>query len=122
MNRCKICGQPCGIYEICRECQKDIAEGKVTICPNCNQYYISAIGCSCAKESQTTSNEERKEPEIQTQETNISINTDSNQKSSFEDGCGKSMGCGCGILALIGIILFILLISGAIVIDDIFNF
>ena len=21
MNICKICGQPCGIYEICRECQ-----------------------------------------------------------------------------------------------------
>lgn len=126
MNRCKICGQPCGIYEICRECQKDIAEGKVSICQNCNQYYISAIGCDCTKQSQTITNEENNDSDNakekqQPQETNININTESEESHPFKEGFGKSMGCGCGILTLIGIVALILIISGGSVIEEIFG-
>ena len=50
MNRCQICGEPCGIYEICRQCAQDIHDGKVLRCNQCNKYYLKGTLCSCMKE------------------------------------------------------------------------
>ena len=91
MNHCKICGQPSGIYQICRECQKDIAEGKVSMCPYCGNYYITSVGCSCSGKK------EKQEPE-------------EDEKSPFKDGVSKGAGAGCGCLLVVGIVIAIILI------------
>ena len=46
MNNCKICGQPSGIYEICKKCQKDVENGKIYKCNNCNNYHFAYESCS----------------------------------------------------------------------------
>ena len=103
MNRCKICGQPCGIYDICRECQKDIEDGKVKQCQECGKYYIAEKQCSCKT---TISNKET--AENNEQKINIEIENNTEQKS-FRDSVKDGFGFGCGCLGISIIVMAIIL-------------
>lgn len=111
MNRCKICGQPCGIYEICRECQKDIAEGKVSMCTLCGKYYFTAVGCKCNS---------HKEEQYQTQKKE-NTTTQEREPTPFKDGVNKGFGTGCGCFVAIGIVILILVIIAVAGIDGVMD-
>lgn len=116
MNNCKICGQPCGIYEICRECQKEVNEGKIQICNRCGNYYFAGLKCPCYLNS-----EEDQKNEYKQEETKENINFDNSyqnreekEKTPFKDGVSKGFGTGCGCFLFIaaGIaILAIIIVS-----------
>ena len=108
MNNCKICGQPSGIYDICRECQKDIKDGKVNLCNECGSYFITANGFNCKIKKDTS----KETPKEQTQEHNINIEVNTSEE---KDGCmswfgkGFSGGCGCLIAIILGIAIILLI-------------
>lgn len=131
MNICKICGQPCGIYEICRECQKDLIDEKVSLCHECGNYYFTDQSCPHCKNQQDNQNKTNEHsnttidnPSTQVQENDIkytdqqspstvNIKIENEDKSTpFKDGVGKGFGTGCGcllsILAALTILALIL--------------
>ena len=104
MNRCQICGEPCGIYEICRQCAQDIQDGKVLRCNHCNKYYLKESICSCMKEK---SEETREEPQSTKIENNINI-SEKDDEGAFSKGVKGSLGTGCGCLIIIIIVVVII--------------
>lgn len=99
MNRCKICGQPCGIYDICRECQQDIKEGRVLQCNNCGNYYLPGRQCSCQNDFDF-----HKENSEDNREQKINIEIDNNTKEkTFGDSIKDGFGLGCGCLSFVAI-------------------
>ena len=112
MNRCKICGEPCGIYEICRQCQKDIEDGKVIICPFCGKYHLADKKCTCQDETKTQNTNQNQE--------NININIESEDDSAFSKGFGGTMGVGCGCLAIIAIVILVIVLSGGAILEGLF--
>ncbi|MBR2388087.1 MAG: hypothetical protein IKB02_04895 [Clostridia bacterium] len=107
MNICKICGQPCGIYDICRECQKDLESSKISICNLCGSYYINEKGCNCNKSDKTnTSKKEEDNTKKQEQNINVEVNTtEDNEGCMSWFGKGFGGGCGCLVAIILGLII-----------------
>lgn len=105
MNKCKVCGQECGIYEICRECQKDIEHGKVKMCPSCKKYYITEKGHTCQNHTQqkNESNSNYTENEYE--------DNGKEEKSTFRKAAEGTagVGCGCAVAAALAIGIFAIL-------------
>ena len=133
MNYCKICGQPSGIYEICRDCQKDIENGRVKYCDKCNTYYLNGQKCLCTSKDDIDSDEEKssykneksnEEPQINHNE-NINVEVDNSQSggfaSSFEKGCGGGCGVIFGIIIGIALLIIIAIAIGAGAINELFR-
>ena len=114
MNRCIICGEPCGIYDICRQCQKDIQDGKVIQCQFCGKYHLAGKKCSCQEEPKTENIHQQQE------QININVEDQTEEPSTFSKTFGGTMGIGCGCFVVIGIILFIIIISGGAIINALF--
>ena len=130
MNKCKICGQDCGIYDICRECQKDIQNGKVKLCPNCNKYYITQKGHQCyrqnASENKYTSYGDyeyqdcdnsyeeyaRQKYGEYTQQNCDEYEPPEHEKSTFRKAAEGTAGAGCG--CVLAIIIAVALLIGII--------
>ena len=112
MNRCKICGDPCGIYDICRKCQKDIEEGKIVVCPFCGKYHLADKICTCQGEPLPSDESRAKE--------NINVSIATEDSGAFGKGFGVTLGVGCGCLAIVFIILMIAVFSGAVVFNSLF--
>ena len=113
MNHCKICGQPCGIYEICRECQQDITNGKVSMCTRCGKYYFTAVGCNCSSQKQEYRHSEEKE--------RVNINIEDDNSTPFKDGVSKGFGTGCGCFIAIGIVVLIIILIAIAGVDGIMD-
>lgn len=123
-NRCKICGQPCGIYDICRECKKDIEDGKVKQCPKCLNYYLAGTICKCTsnntyntyqqKDFNNNHYDDNTSNNSNTHNTYNTYNTTSeNQESSFNKGFKATMGggCGCVTFIILGIVVLALILA-----------
>lgn len=104
MNRCKICGEPCGIYEICRACQKDINEGKIQKCSRCGNYYFTGKKCSCL----TPNTQPPKQNNTTKENNNINVNIEQEKSTPMKDGCLSGMG-GCFGVLLAGIIIIVII-------------
>lgn len=116
MNRCKICGQPCGIYEICRECQKDIEDGKVSFCNRCQKYYFSNKPHKCFNnyERENYYNDEYEDfdnPNYENQ------NHNSKEKSTFRKAAEGTAGVGCGVGIILAAVVVLGIIALAFLID-----
>ena len=111
MKNCHICGQPSGIYDICRECQKDLNENKVSKCAICGSYYITGTICECLKAKKQTEEQYKTKNTEPPKEQNIKVEVNHQEDS---EGCGtwfaKGFGGGCGCFAAIAVVIGIIAI------------
>ena len=114
MKRCQICGEPSGIYEVCRNCKKLIESGEVSICHRCGQYYETEKGCDC-KTNEPIPTQENKTTIINNTTTAPSSEKNNQEESSFSKGCGPTFGIGCGCLSffIFVIVVIAIVISAA---------
>ncbi len=109
-KKCKICGLPSDIYDLCRQCQEKVNNGEIIKCPCCGSYHLRGQLCACQQQ--------QKEP--------ISFDIDMNTNQQDEEGCfskafGGTMGIGCGCMCIILIVLAILGITGLGILGSIFS-
>ena len=105
MNYCKICGQRCGIYEICDKCQNKVDRREIKKCHLCGEYYFANKECNCLS----------KEAEEDTPKPIEKIETYEIKKEQTEEGCfkkafGGTFGAGCGCVTFIAVIIIIALL------------
>lgn len=113
MNICKICGQPCGIYEICRDCQQDVNDGKIKQCPSCKEYYFSNNPHQCKPNQARVETIQQNNENTSSSQDEQKYEEDSNHTGTFGKAFGVVTGTGCGCAALIvgGLILLIIFIG-----------
>ena len=100
MNRCQICGDPSGIYQICKSCQKDIEDGKVKICKYCGKFYIANQNHRCGQNDQQNFYNSNQ----QFQKTPNYNQPLRNEKSTFRKAAEGTVGVGCGVTIFITIL------------------
>ena len=49
---CVICGEPSGMYPLCRKHLQMKNEGLVVKCERCGKWYLTELGCDCQKEQE----------------------------------------------------------------------
>ena len=108
MNNCKVCGQPCGIYEICRECEKDVQNKKVIKCNKCGEYYFSEQQCSCNAEKEYSSYFDYEYDRSNETSQNHTKKNQGGFKKAFEGTFGAGCGCFTFIFVLVIILIFAL--------------
>lgn len=55
-NKCDICSQPSGEYELCPECFERLQNGELNRCHNCGKWYIKGTTCNCVKANHKETN------------------------------------------------------------------
>ena len=55
-DKCDICNQPSGKYELCPECFERLQNGELNRCHNCRKWYIKGTICNCIKTNHKENN------------------------------------------------------------------
>jgi len=106
MKTCKICGQPIKTNIICPKCLQKVNNNEISECAYCGGFFLTGTKCNCILNKEK---EEKAQPNINI---NVSNEIEENEEPGcFTQGCTGTLGVGCGIFILIGLIVFALVMS-----------
>jgi len=106
MKTCKICGQPIETNIICPKCLQKVNNNEISECAYCGGFFLTGTKCNCILD---------KEKEEKTQQNiNINVSNETEEKEEpgcFTKGCTGTLGVGCGIFILIGLMIFAIIMG-----------